>query len=178
MPDRKAAEPPGITQILLPFAEKEYVDMARTCRILGLSWTTVYRLAQSGLIDLIEYRARGWKRIRYQSVVEFCNRLRVSHAIADRRPPLAPHMRHKDEDLLPFPLADTMSAAEALKVLGFERLPTLVKIMEEGHFEAYQVVPGAPWRISRSSFAAYLSKNGNGPPGPRAYRKLPTESRF
>lgn len=159
--------------------EKEYIDMARTTRILGLSTTTGYRLAELGLIDLIEYRARGWKRVRYQSVVEFCNRMRVSYAISDRRPPLAAHMRHKDEDLLPFPLSDTIDAKQALSALGFRKLPPLVKLIKEGHIEAYQVVPGSPWRICRSSFTSFVLKARVGlQPGRRAYRKIMTECRL
>ena len=80
--------------------EEEYISVARTTRILGLSTTTVYRLAESGLIDLAEYRMREWKRVRYRSVVEFCNGLRLRYAIPDRRVPSAPRIGHKDEEIL------------------------------------------------------------------------------
>ncbi len=153
--------------------EREYINVARTTRILGVSTTTVCRLAASGLIDLVEYRMRRRKRVRYQSVVEFCTGLRERYAIPDRRPPSAPHIGRKDEDILPFPLTDTMWAAEALAVLGFRKLPPLVKLIKGKHFEAYQLVPGSPWRISRSSFTSFVLKARAGLQARgHAYRKI------
>lgn len=156
---------PESPQMFLPFAEKEYVDMARACRILGVGWETVRRLADTGQVDLIEYRERGWKRIRYQSLIDFCERLRREYGIPDRRPHLsAPYLRHRDEDLLPFPLADTMYSEEATSALGVSK-NVLAHLIEEGRFEAYRMVlsggeavKGSPWRISRASFGQYLIK--------------------
>jgi hypothetical protein len=150
-------------QTLLPFAEREYVDAARGARILGVSLTTVYRLGATldfynkPLITMVEYRRGSRKRILYSSIVSFCDKLRAHYMIADRRPALANRLfRHRDEDLLPFPLADTIRSAEALEALGYLSNKPLVALIEEGHFEAYRLVLDNPWRISRSSFAAYL----------------------
>ena len=51
-------------QILLPFAEKEYIDAPRASRILDVSHRTVLRLAASRMIEMIEYRENARKKIR------------------------------------------------------------------------------------------------------------------
>lgn len=156
-------------QLILPFAEKEYVDVSRTARILGVSAATVYRMAEMkdrggrALLTLVCYRRLARKRILYSSIVAFCDHLRQRYLIADRRPKLDhPMLRHRDEDLLPFPLSDTIYSAEALAALGYEDSRPLVHLIEEGLFEAYQILPAAektsPWRISRSSFAGFLRR--------------------
>ncbi len=148
-------------QFVLPFAEKEYVDVARTEAILGVSWQTVVRLAQTGMLDLIDLRPRGWKKVRYGSIVDFCDRLRELYRIPDRRPTLsAPYLRHRDVDLLPFPLTATMCMTEALAATGLADRRGLRALMEEGCFEAYRLMdaPGVPWRISRPSFVEWMKK--------------------
>jgi hypothetical protein len=163
---------PARAQLLLPFAEREYVDMKRACRILNSSWTVIYRLAESGYLQLIDYRARGWKRVRYQSIVEHCDRLRQEYAIPDRRPPLSsPVLRHKDEDLLPFPACETIGFREVQQALGFSSIAPVLKILEEGRFECYRLHPAAPWRIFAPSFADYLERSRVGlTRGPHAYK--------
>ncbi|MGB8887124.1 MAG: hypothetical protein WCC87_10405 [Candidatus Korobacteraceae bacterium] len=146
-------------QIVLPFAEREYIDARRACRILGVSYRTLMRLAKSEHIEWLDHGKISWKRVRYKSVVDFCDRLREEHKIADRRPQLsAAYLRHRDEDLLPFPLRDTMTAQQALQVLGFAKTDSLVRLIEEGRFEAYQLAQQAPWRVSRASLIAYLDR--------------------
>ena len=99
-------------QLLLPFAEREYVDMPRACRILGASWTAVVGMAASGYLRLVDYRRNGHKRVHYATLVEHCNRLREEYAIPDRRPALACELlRYRDEDILPFALRDTIGIA-------------------------------------------------------------------
>jgi hypothetical protein len=143
-------------QMLLPFAEREYIDVPRCCRILGCSWTVIARLAESKAINLVDYRKRGWKKVRYAGVVEYCDRLRTLNSIADRRPVLSsPILRHRDEDILPFPLRDTIGAEDASSALGFASLWPVVKLIESGAFEAYQLMPRSPWRISLTSFQAW-----------------------
>lgn len=149
--------PPRSAQFLLPFAEREYVDLRRAARILGVSDQNVICLYQGGLIEMINYAPRKRKRVRYQSIVDFCDALRTRYCIKDRRPALDdPMFRHRDEDLLPFPLSDTIGVQQAAEALGYVS-PTPVRLMiEEGRFEAYQFAPWSPWRISRSSLAAYI----------------------
>ena len=158
------SQQPDPNQLILPFAEKEYVDMARTARILGISAFTVYRLAEMkdkggrSLLTLVSYRHYARRRVLYSSIVRFCDELRAKYGIADRRPALDhPMLRHRDEDLLPFPLTDTINSAEALRALGYEDLRPLVYLIEEGRFDAYQLVGWSPWRISRSSFSRFIA---------------------
>jgi len=40
----------GRAQLLLPFAEKEYIDIGRACRIYGVTWMVVRQMAEEGII--------------------------------------------------------------------------------------------------------------------------------
>jgi excisionase family DNA binding protein len=146
----------AVDQLLLPFAEKEYVDVRRAAAILGVGHQTIIDLYASGKIEMIDYAKRKRKRVRYQSIVDFCERLRTKHSIRDRRPPLSPNFRHRDADLLPFPLEDTMTIDEVVSILGYCSKTPIYLMIEEGRFEAYQLDVCSPWRISRSSLAEYL----------------------
>jgi len=167
-------------QIPLPFAAKEYIDRRRACRILGVGVRTLERLAASGRIGYVDLRKKSHKRLQYQSIVDFCDRLRLEHRIADRRPTLgAAYLRHRDEDLLPFPLADTIHAEEACELLGFRRLQPVVRLIEEGKFEAYQLAAQAPWRISRSSLYNFMREVRRPVPDhPLRYRLPATSPHF
>jgi hypothetical protein len=147
-------------QSFLPFAEREYVSMRRAMSILGVSEATLSRLVADGAVEWFNFGKTTWKRVRYQSLVEFCDRLRAQHRIESRRPPLvAPYLRYRDEDLLPFPLSDTIPSDQACAALGYTKTPPIVLLIEEGRFEAYQLVQRAPWRISRSSLLAFINRS-------------------
>jgi hypothetical protein len=165
-------------QILLPFAAREYIDTRRARRILGVSFPTLTRLAKNGLVDWLDGGKDSWKRIRYQSVVDFCDRVREQHKIPERRPKLSnPHLRYRDEDLLPFPLSDTITAKHALELLGLTHRRSMVRLIEEGRFEGYQLVAQSEWRVSRSSLLVYLDKRrARVQPGDPAAYKIPTVS--
>jgi hypothetical protein len=152
-------------QLILPFAEKEYVDVARTAHIFGVGISTVYRMAEESYRDghaaikLVSYRHQARKRVLYSSIVGFCNFLRGEYGIADRRPRLDhPMLRHRDEDLLPFPLSDTIYSAEALAALGYDDRRPLIYLIEEGRFDAYRLSKEYTWRISRISFKHFLNE--------------------
>jgi hypothetical protein len=146
-----------VSQLLLPFAEREYIDVPRTAKILGVGCTTVFDLFAAKRIEIIDYAPRKHKRVRYASVVALCDRLRADYGIADRRPALAsPIFRHRDEDLLPFPLSDTMLMRDVLPILGYEVSDAVVRMIDQGFFEAYKISRSSPWRISRTSLAGYL----------------------
>lgn len=170
-------------QILLPFAEKEYVSVQRTAQILRVSQSTIYRLASTRdrdgqlLINLIEYRRNARKRVLYSSIVRFCDKLRAEYCIADRRPPLSnPIFRHRDDDLLPFPWSDTINSGIALSALGYESNKPLLNLIEEGRFEAYRLIRETPWRISRSSFMAFLaSTRDRAPESGVPYQRITSE---
>lgn len=151
--------PADLAQYLLPFAEKEYISVKRAAEILGVSRNTVHWLHEEKVIEMVDYRKGAHKRVKYSSILELCDALRKKYGIADRRQPLSnPMFRHKDEDLLPFPLSDTIYMAEALSILGYESMEAVRSMIEEGLFEGYQLREGGPWRISRSSLAAFLQK--------------------
>lgn len=150
--------PDACSSDLPPFPEKEYVDMARAARILGVTDSTVSVLFKKGLIGIIDYAPHKRKRVRYQSIVEFCDQLRQRYAIADRRPPLGSSVsRHKDSNLLPFPIQDTIGIEQAAKILGYGSVTPVRLMIEEGRFEAYQFYPSSPWRISKLSLATYIA---------------------
>ena len=152
-------------QLIVPFAEREYVTVPRAARILNVGASTVHRLASmhdhSGraLLHLVNYRRNAHKRILYSSIVYFCDGLREKFGIADRRPKLDhPMFRHRDEDLLPFRLSDTIYMYEALRALGYENYQPVKYLIEEGRFDAYQILAGSAWRISKVSLVAFLAK--------------------
>lgn len=169
---------PRYEQFLLPFAEKEYVDVRRAAHILGVCGETIYNLWEAGAIEIIDYKKRKRKRVRYASIVAFCDRLRRDYHIKDRRPELASAiLRHRDADLLPFPLTDTMSADDAARVLGYDSKKCVYDLIDEGAFEAYKISTISPWRISRSSLAAFLEQvHANAVRSPRADSKLSATS--
>ena len=147
----------SLDQLLLPFAEREYVDVRRTCRILGVSPRCVLDLRERGIIEMIDYRFHARKRVRYQSIVDLCDRLRQRYAIPDTRPPLAsPMLRHRDVDLLPFPLTDTIDVLRALEVLGYVSKNPIYRMIEEGQFWSYRISDLNPWRISKRSLGEFL----------------------
>jgi hypothetical protein len=137
----------------------EGIDAHRACGILGVSYGTLGRMVQGGMLEWADSEKLAWKRVRYYSIVEFCDRLRRDHSIRDRRLALSPgYVRHRDEDLLPFQLRDTMTAQEALSLLGLAKLHSLVRLHRNGCFDAYQFSPQAAWRVSRSSLLSYLKQ--------------------
>lgn len=159
------SDPSRASQILLPFAEKEWISVPRACSILSVAPTTFYRLRKlrgpdgKPLLETLDM-GRGMHRVKYASLVAFCDRIRERYAIPDRRPKLDhPMFRHRDEDLLPFPARDIMGTTEALTYLPFVNDAAVLSRIEEGCFEAYRLAdaPLWRWRISRPSFAAWLS---------------------
>lgn len=149
---------------IVPAAQEHYIDLGRAARILGVHPSTIYRLTTRRrpgggyVIGLAEYRPHARKRVLYSSILRLCDELRARHGILDRRPDLGdPLMLHRDEDLLPFPLADTMPLGDACRVLGYEKGDAVLKLITMGFFEGYQLVENAPWRVSRKSLAAFLA---------------------
>lgn len=162
---QRPADGPG-SQILLPFAEREWITLERTCLILGTTPKTVYQIEDtcdesgSPLIRVLSFGVAKRKRVLYKSVVEFCDYLAKKHSIPVQRPPLSNSLfRHRDEDLLPFPLSDTMSIVDANRYLGYESRGPVVNFIAEGRFYAYRLLDrgACQWRISRKSFAAWFS---------------------
>jgi hypothetical protein len=145
-------------QLLLPFAEREYISAKRAARILGVGYVTILDLYAAHRIEMVDYAKHKHKRVKYASIVAFCDRLRDRYGIATRRPPLpSPMFRHRDEDLLPFPLSDTLSVKDTMEILGFDSPFPVRQMIEQGLFEGYKISGPSPWRISRSSLASFLA---------------------
>jgi hypothetical protein len=153
-------------QILLPFAEKEWISVERAMRILDIGVATLYMLRASKyqhgepFIDVVDCGHGLRKRVKYASVVRYCDYLREIYGIPDRRPRLVSAiLRHRDEDILPFPAHDTINVRTASRCSPYAR-QTIGRLCEQRTFEAYQIAEDSPWRISRPSFAAWLEKIG------------------
>jgi hypothetical protein len=143
--------------LLQPFPNPEYIDVKRAAHILGVSHTNILELHAARRIEMINYAKHKRKRIRYASIVEFCDRLRLDHGIANRRPALPSSLfRHRDEDVLPFPLADTLSTTQALQYMAYDSTNPILHMIDEGLFEAYKISNSSAWRISAISLAAFL----------------------
>jgi len=116
-------------------------------------------MAASGQVKLIDHGDGQPKMVHYLSVVRLCDHIRVAHDLPDRRPQLhGASLRHRDEDLLPFPLRETIAVETALKISGLAKLEQLLLLIEQRCFEAYRLTPDAPWRISRPSLLAYCNR--------------------
>jgi hypothetical protein len=152
---------------LSPCLDEKAVDLARVQRVLAIDHNAVYWLRKHlypdgrPFLDVVGYGSGRLKRVLYRSLVEYCDYLRERYGIPDRRPRLDdPLLRHRDEDLLPFPLTDTIDTETARRATGYETTTPIRQMIEAGLFEAYRVLEanGSPWRISRSSFLRWLKK--------------------
>lgn len=155
--EQPRAAAPHSPRYELPFQRSEEVDIARIARILGVNRCTVFRLLDADLIRSYKLPA-GKRRIEYNSVVEYCDRLRVEYRISARAVRPLRGRRHRDEDLLPFPLVDTIGIAEVREALDCTHTSALY-MLEEGKLVGYQVFirrRGCPWRISRTSLERYI----------------------
>src|ERR1039458_922500 len=96
-------------KLALPIQRSAEVDIARVAGIFGVTVASARGMAEDGLFPG-SYKVSvltPW-RINYDSVVAYCDRLRLEYRISARMAPLAPGRRHRDEDLLPFPLTETI----------------------------------------------------------------------
>lgn len=145
----------------LPFQKTQEIDVERASSILGVTKSTMRRMLDNHLVRA--YRAkdkRGTWRIEYSSIVEYCDKLRVQHCISANRVSLAgTRRRHRDRELLPFPLDETVYVAEVAERLECCAM-TVAHLIETGSIVGYQVLfetPGCPWRIHGPSVDRYLA---------------------
>jgi len=152
MPD--AARTP---KLALPFQRSNEIDIKRACRILGVTEKTLGRMLVKQLIRGYRHPGAPW-HIEYDSVVEYCDQLRVLHCISDDRVGIAAGRRRRDHDLLPFPLAETISMSDAQERLDISH-NAIVHLIEMGSLTGYQVLfetKGCPWRIHAPSLERYI----------------------
>ncbi len=141
----------------LPSAAREEVDTNRVAKILGCSGITVRRLIEAGHIR--GYIVGHNMRIIYDSVVEYCDELRrpIEWGLP-KRPARKPGMRLRDDAILPFPLADTISVKDAMDVLRCSDM-IVHGLTEAGELLAYRLgihTKSSPWRIYRPSLERYV----------------------
>ena len=142
---------------------------------------TLERLAASGRIGYIDLSKKSHKRLDYQSLVDFCNRLGQEH----RRAPIGARRWEPltctsgDEDLLPFPLADTIHAEEACELLGFRRLQPVVRLMKKESLKLTSWQPRRPGasRAARS-MPSWKKCAAPSPDHPLRYRLPATSPHF
>ena len=145
-------------QLALPFSMKDAMSIDRASKILGVDQKVVYRLMDDRLIDFMRRGQRGVILIRYTSMVEYCDDLRKTYSIPDRRPKLSHSIfRHRDEDLPPFPLVENVSVDEVSDLLQIEKSQT-INLANRGDIEAYQLRKNSPWRFYRPSVEKYIAE--------------------
>ena len=142
----------------LPFQRSAEIDVSRVMRILAVSRHTVLRMLRNHLLR--NYWIGNTPRIEYDSVVEYCNLLRVHYRISEDRLLRKPARgRLRDEDLLPFPIAQTIYAGEVERRLDVAR-QNVIYLIEQGDLVGYQVLIDAaasPFRVYRPSLERYIA---------------------
>jgi hypothetical protein len=142
----------------LPFERNKEIDVARACRILSTNLRTIQRMCKDKLIR--SYKIKGGTkgrptyRIEHASIVEYCDKLRMTYHIAPRK---ASPGRPPDEAILPFPARETISTQDVMDHLGVSQ-GTVRKLFDPGELIAYQLIveSNSPWRIWRPSFVRYI----------------------
>ena len=68
--------------------------------------------------------------------------------------------RRRDEDLLPWPMTETISADRAASILGCS-ISIVCELIHEGEIKGYKLRPmkkNSPWRVHYNSVLEYLEK--------------------
>ncbi|MFC6645487.1 helix-turn-helix domain-containing protein [Granulicella cerasi] len=149
----------SVPNLALPFPRTAEVSVERVSEILGVSTRSVLRLVQAKLFAAYSPGGPGtMTRIKFDSLVEFCDNLRLAAGVAPRKP--SPKgLRPRADDLLPFSLEDTITTERVMDVLDCGK--TLVtELIEAGTLTAYKIInkPSAPWRIDVRSLERYMEK--------------------
>jgi hypothetical protein len=144
-------------KLALPFQRSQEIDVSRMCSILGVSQQTAIRMIRGGLVPGA-YKVASW-RIPYDSVVAYCERLRLEYRISERSAPRPAAGRMRDRDLLPFRLDETIYMQQTMDVLDCS-INAVIHLIEEGALTAYKVTlegSGCRWRIYRPSLERYVA---------------------
>jgi hypothetical protein len=140
----------------LPFQGSAQIDLKRLQRILGIDPRTMRRMIHEKAFR--SFCGPSGRRIEYDSVVDFCNKLRVEFGISacSAKPRLG---RMRDRDLLPFPLDETIGVPETCAILDCS-VGACIGLIDEGKLVAYKIRNGhikCPWRIHRPSLERYIA---------------------
>lgn len=146
----------------LPFKRNEEVDVARACKILATNPTTISRMLNANPPLLLRYRLnddeskRPTYRIKYSSLIDHCDRLRVIYRIPPRAA-AGEGKRIPDDKILPFPAGETIGIDEVAQHLEVTA-NTASKLIDSGKLTAYKLIPirRNPWRVHRPSLVKYL----------------------
>jgi excisionase family DNA binding protein len=147
-------------KLALPWTEREEIDVQRAARILGISKATVLRIAHSG--QLRYYTLTGddsSSRILYESVVDYCDRLRLHYLIPARHKRI-PGRRLRDDQVLPFPLAETVGIDYVKQALHCQD-KTVCALIDSGDLVAYKINQDSSrghWRIHLPSVERYIAR--------------------
>ena len=139
----------------LPLSDRGTIDIKRLSRILGCSGSVATHLLRKQRIAAYRLGDRHPWVIDYNSVVAFCDALCLRYLIPVRRRTRTLMGRYRDVDLLPFPMSDTMSVADAEKALSRSKF-IIHSLIQTGSLMAYRLDEESSWRISRPSFIAYV----------------------
>jgi hypothetical protein len=146
-------------RLSLPVQSLGEIDSIRLSNILGVSRFTISRMLSSGLFHgAYRHPGRQW-RIPYASVVDYCNRLRIEYRISSRLATPPPGRRHRDEDLLPFPLSLTLGMNAVCDTLDCCPV-SVVHLLEEGALVGYKLQKKETysWRIDARSLEKYMER--------------------
>jgi len=142
--------------------EGELVSVGRAAQMLGATLPQIAALAQAGKIQMADKRKGVENAILAQSIKAYCEDLRTNWRIKRRRRLSSGKADFLlDEDLLPFPLADTIGREEALSMLSSSRsqriqLALIGADIDALPLEMYRLADSEPLRVSRSSVIACL----------------------
>ena len=146
-------------QYALPFSLRDAVSVTRVGKILGVHRKTVYRMVTDfRVLEYMQRSERGIRLIRYSSLVSYCDGLRQTFSLPDRRPALSNVLfRHADRDIPPWPLDHNLTTEDVMQALQLEKTRVVDMAMRQ-QMQAYQLIPGAPWRFHRPTVEAYLAR--------------------
>jgi hypothetical protein len=142
--------------------ESELVGLGRAGRMLGLTASQIAELGRAGKIQMVDKGKEKKNAVSVPSIEAYCEELRTDFGIGRRRRiSTADVAILLDEEILPFPLADTIGREEALSMLYSSTSERIARALATGQIEALgleinRFTDRDPFRVSRSSVIACL----------------------
>jgi len=147
-------------KLALPWSEREEIDSQRAAKILGVSLPTMRRMLNAGCMRYYSLSGKESSvRILYESLVQYCDQLRV-HFLIPARHTRQPGRRLRDDQVLPFPLSETITVDEVRLLLHCSDR-SVVHLIDSGEIQAYRLLMGdctTKWRINLPSVERYIAK--------------------
>jgi hypothetical protein len=146
--------------LALPIQRSAEIDTQRVAKILDISHSAAKRMARQKLLRAYKLSDASAWRIEYASVVEYCDQICLHYCIPRQRASVLPKgRRHRDADILPFPLDETIGVQEVRAALDCNDL-IVSNLIEEGKLVAYKIFPkmrACPWRIHAPSLGRHIA---------------------